>query len=273
MEWTILTTLKFQIHPPTASAFISHMVDLLPAFAVLKNNCDMGAGTNDRPASSSSSVQVLRREVADYSRYLAELSLCDLFFVEFYPSTVAYAAILNILETNDQVHATMTPREKDRYSRFLSDAVQLHPHSPDVLAARERLRMIVDNINGAEQPEAHPVSDQWRQDHQVSPTAGYDDIPRTCTYDEAAETHDGSDISSCLEGESIASERYSASSCGGVSNAKPSSSARKKLKKTAGTSSAHHPHHKQSLVRAVSPIFCGNTARNPTYASGLPVKS
>mmetsp|Transcript_26878 Transcript_26878/g.58300 ORF Transcript_26878/g.58300 Transcript_26878/m.58300 type:complete len:472 (+) Transcript_26878:173-1588(+) len=271
MEWTILTALEFQIHPPTASAFVSHMVDLLPPFVLLKNGSSVHVGSNRHAAFSSSSM--LRREVIDYSRYLAELAVCDLFFVEFYPSTVAYAAVLNVLETNAQVHAVMTPREKERYIRLVSDTVQLHPHSPDVVAARERLRMIVENIHGPEQPETHPITSEQHHDGHVSPTAEYEDIPRTCTYDEAAEPQDSSDISSCLEGDSIASSRYTASSCGGASNANSSSSARKKLKKAAGATSAHHPHHKQSLARAVSPVFNGNTARNPTYTTGVPVKS
>jgi len=76
MEWNVLTSLDWKIHPPTSMSFVSHLLLLLPP--QIDDAC--------------------KEEIYSLSRYITELSVCDSAFVEVNPSSVAFAAILISLE-------------------------------------------------------------------------------------------------------------------------------------------------------------------------------
>ena len=76
MEIRILESLSWFVHPPIVVDFISHLLKFLPAVVPM-------------PA---------RKKIFELSRYMAELSLCDPLFMEHHPSTIAFAAIINVLE-------------------------------------------------------------------------------------------------------------------------------------------------------------------------------
>ena len=73
MEKYIIRTLQWFLNPPTASMFLNVALPLIDA------------ATGDPQASF---------EVAELSRYLVELSMCDEYFVDKKPSSIAYASIL-----------------------------------------------------------------------------------------------------------------------------------------------------------------------------------
>jgi len=117
MEVKILKALSWLVHPPTIVDFIYHFLKLLPV--------------QIRPP--------VRHEIFELSRYTAELSVCDPFFIEYPPSLIAFAAILNVLEY--EINFDCCPagcREK-----FLSDLyrdVDLHRGRTAVRRARDRLQ-------------------------------------------------------------------------------------------------------------------------------------
>lgn len=78
MEITILKSLKWMVNPPTTVDFIHQAFRLLPV--------NIGAP--------------VRSAILELSCYLAELSVCDSFFVGIPRSVIAVAAISNVLDCN-----------------------------------------------------------------------------------------------------------------------------------------------------------------------------
>ena len=72
------------------------------------------------------------------SRYLTELAVCDSWFVECNNSTVAFAAILNVME--EMSYSRLSAGIRERFLRELNEQVQLNHRSPIVIAARDRLK-------------------------------------------------------------------------------------------------------------------------------------
>lgn len=80
MESHILHSLSWCLHPPTAVAFSTVLLDYVFADTSLNMTCtDMD-------------------DIQDTASFFSELSLCDYFFVTMRPSAVALACILNSLE-------------------------------------------------------------------------------------------------------------------------------------------------------------------------------
>lgn len=116
MEWQILSAVGWKLHPPTLFAFISHLLMMLP---------------NDTQHS-------VRKELFELSIYMAELSVCDSYFVRAKASTVAFAAILNVIE--ELPYARLSASARESYLRDLSEFFGLDRRSTNVMAARERLQ-------------------------------------------------------------------------------------------------------------------------------------
>lgn len=76
MEWEICEALDWKLHPPSLFSFISHFLMVFPAEV-------------------SHSV---RKELFEVAIYMVELSVCDSTYVRYPWSTVAIAAILNVME-------------------------------------------------------------------------------------------------------------------------------------------------------------------------------
>jgi hypothetical protein len=123
MERKVLFGLNWKLHPPTEFAFVTHILLFLPAEA------------NDS----------VRKELFELSRYITELAVCDTFFVDVQKSTVAFAAILNVM---DEINYTQLPagiREKFMHNLVWKAGLNLGA----VSTARARLRTIFVSIGGS----------------------------------------------------------------------------------------------------------------------------
>lgn len=121
MEWKILMALRWNLHPPTQYAFVGHLLQLLP-----------------REASSAA-----QKELYELSRYMTELAVCDPFFVSENNSSVAFAAILNVMEDMNYYHLSAGIRE--RFLREVRSKTDLDPRDPNVVSSRNRLRTMFPN--------------------------------------------------------------------------------------------------------------------------------
>uniref|UniRef100_A0A6U5JPH2 Cyclin-like domain-containing protein n=1 Tax=Corethron hystrix TaxID=216773 RepID=A0A6U5JPH2_9STRA len=79
MEKVILELLSWKVHPPTASCFIRDFFVLAP----------------------TSISQEMKNAMSEFSCYLIDLALCENAFLEFQPSTLAFASILNSIRWVD----------------------------------------------------------------------------------------------------------------------------------------------------------------------------
>jgi hypothetical protein len=124
MELEILTSIQWYIHPPTPVDFISYYVKFLPP-----------------------SVSVpTRHNLFELSRYNVELAVCDTFFVEALPSTIAFSAILNVLD--EEISCDMISRScRQAFLHSLYTTVGLHRDSSFIRVARRRLHSILNSSN------------------------------------------------------------------------------------------------------------------------------
>lgn len=144
MEMRMLTELSWLVHPPTTVDFLYELIKLMP----------------------SSIPSVTRQDIFELTRYIAELSVCDPFFVEQDSSSTALAALLNVLE--DEVGLEVIPRETRE--TILRDITTNFPWFVDNLDAvndcRERLRdLIWEQQNGSDDETIE------RPKRSVSPTS------------------------------------------------------------------------------------------------------
>ena len=117
MEWQIFKALNWKLHPPTLFAVISYMLMLFP----------------------SEVHHTVRKELFEVAIYVAELSVCDAFFVKFPASTVALAAIMNVME--DLPLHRLSLRSRDSFWTDVSmHLTGFRARSSQLEAARDRLR-------------------------------------------------------------------------------------------------------------------------------------
>jgi lipoyl(octanoyl) transferase len=120
MEWDVLTSLDWKIHPPTSMSFVSHLLLLLPP--QIDDAC--------------------KEEIYSLSRYITELSVCDSAFVEVNPSSVAFAAILISLE--DPKHRKfISSSVKDEFMRSVERHAELYQDDEHVTIARPKLTKLL----------------------------------------------------------------------------------------------------------------------------------
>jgi len=119
MELKILKSLEWMVNPPTAVDFIHRVLILLPV-------------------NIHTPVQ---RTIFELSCYVAELSVCDSFFVKIPRSIIAFAAILNVLDQICTLHFPMVCQEE-----FISDlylCLKLDFGEDEINFVRQRLRYIL----------------------------------------------------------------------------------------------------------------------------------
>jgi hypothetical protein len=146
MEWTVLNTLKWRIHPPTSMSFLSHLLLLLPA--QVSDAC--------------------KEEIYAMSRYITELSVCDSSFVEIDPSAVAFSAVLNSLE-DKRYRRMISPGLRDQFLRAIWTHVGLRPDDVHILAARPKLKRLLASSVGQEMPQEMQASQQSSQQQSAQP--------------------------------------------------------------------------------------------------------
>lgn len=148
MEWTILSELQWRLHAPTPYAFISHYLHLLPAVE----------------ATAGGASPSLRKDLLDLSRYLAELAVCDSYFCPVLNSTIALAAILNVMDEMSYAYFPAALRQEFRrnLSKYAlggdSSGGAVSCQSLAVLAARERLSAMFNSTNAATMTVTSPES-------------------------------------------------------------------------------------------------------------------
>ena len=116
MEWVILSALGWKLHPPTHYAFVTHLLLFLPQ----EVNTTVRKGLNE------------------LSKYLTELAVCDAYFVAVNSSTVAFAAILNVME--DMNYSKLSGGLREKFLSTLTFKVGLRHSAEDIVNARQRLR-------------------------------------------------------------------------------------------------------------------------------------
>lgn len=143
MEWTVLNSLNWHIHPPTSMSFLSHLLLLLP------------------PQVTDSS----KEDIYALSRYITELSVCDSSFMEIYPSAVAFSAILNSLE--DRRYRRLIPTGvREQFLRAIATHVGLRHDDEHVLSARPKLKRLLTSSLGQDSTLLQDQTNMQQHPHQ-----------------------------------------------------------------------------------------------------------
>lgn len=95
MEAHIIKTLNWHLNPPTASAYLNIVIPMIDASAI------------DAQASY---------EILELSRYLVELSVCDSYFADKKPSSIAYASVMIAME-----NLSASPKTEQRFASYNLD--------------------------------------------------------------------------------------------------------------------------------------------------------
>mmetsp|Transcript_58058 Transcript_58058/g.141906 ORF Transcript_58058/g.141906 Transcript_58058/m.141906 type:complete len:554 (-) Transcript_58058:245-1906(-) len=108
MEWEICGALRWKLHPPTLFAFVSYFLMLFhpqqqhqqqqELHQMMTTTTTTTTSNNKLPVVLPPLHHSIRKELFEVAIYMAELSVCDSFFVSFPTSTVAMAAIVNVMD-------------------------------------------------------------------------------------------------------------------------------------------------------------------------------
>lgn len=122
MEMLVLSTLRWKVNPPTSVKFVSYLLLLLPRHGAYNHKIH----------------ESVVNSLFEMSRYLTELSCCvSTMSFNFKPSIVAYAAILNAMESTDPVSLPFDVRHA--FIKNVAMNASLHFDSGEVLRARSTL--------------------------------------------------------------------------------------------------------------------------------------
>lgn len=162
MELKILTALSWHMHPPTVADFIIQLLHFIP----------------EQVRSS------VRHNIFELSRYFAELSVCDSFFMEQKASTIAFSAILNVLEQISFHNFPAGCREK--YLTDLFKLFGLHMGQPEVIVSRRRLLL---NVNASDEDSSVQDEDQQTKSHESCSIANLKDLGAITLSDKNGHGH------------------------------------------------------------------------------------
>lgn len=192
MEWQVLTSLNWHIHPPTSMSFLSHLLLLLP----------------EKVSYAS------KEEIYKMSRYITELSVCDTSFVVMNPSAVAYSAILNSLE-DKRYRRLITPAIREQFFRAIATHVGLNQDDDHVLLARPKLKQLLTTSLGTENlPQDGHCSSNAVQANTSSTTLNSSTSSQpSCASAQREETV--ASVTSSVGGMSIQDSSYSSTRGGG----------------------------------------------------------
>lgn len=168
MEWEVLAALGWRLHPPTQFSFVFHILQLFPL-----------------DANSS-----LRRDIHELSRYLTELAVCDSYFIGINSSTVAFAAILNVL---DQISfARISAGMRELFLKEIAQRVGLHHRDATVETARERLRAMLNVTAGSENQVPLALTQQQQQQPDNNDIGSLSSSGSNSSYKESRFSYDSS---------------------------------------------------------------------------------
>ena len=120
MEMEMLQSLHWFVHPPIVVDFTSLLLKFLPPTVPMP----------------------IRHQIFEHSRYLGELSLCDPVFIHYHKSTIAFAAIINVLE-HDMSNESVPLHSRQRFFRCLQEDLGFHRGKDSVRFVCERLHRIM----------------------------------------------------------------------------------------------------------------------------------
>jgi hypothetical protein len=158
MEWNVLTTLEWKIHPPTSMSFVSHLLLLLPP--QIDDAC--------------------KEEIYSLSRYITELSVCDSAFVEVNPSSVAFAAILISLE-GPKHRKFISSSVRDEFIRSVERHAELYRDDEHVTMARLKLTKLLNNSFAQDASSQCGCSHQTQKHPQQQHNAARTESPSSVT--------------------------------------------------------------------------------------------
>ncbi|KAG7355418.1 cyclin-like protein [Nitzschia inconspicua] len=143
MEYEVLQRLRWHVHPPTPQLFVKHFLFFL---------------------------SVDQNEIHDLTQFMIELSVMDYFFVNYKPSEVAVASLLNALQR------FYPQTQAQSYFPFLAKFLDMD--SPGIVACRERLGLIYAQANdqgvygtATTDKDASTVSEQSTLHRTTSPVS------------------------------------------------------------------------------------------------------
>jgi len=116
-EFLVLMNCEWLVNPPTAVAFVMHILLLLP------DNLNLD----------------FKREILDASRFMAELSVADSFFISKRSSVIGLAAISISL---DQCRIKLPLIESNNYLKGVASAIGVSHNDAEILAAKRRLHLL-----------------------------------------------------------------------------------------------------------------------------------
>ncbi|KAL7533147.1 hypothetical protein ACHAXR_005069 [Thalassiosira sp. AJA248-18] len=144
MEDSMLQSLHWHVHPPTAFAFCRDLMRLI----------------------SGDVSPRARHDVNELSRFMTELSVCDYWFVTKKPSSVALASIINAIEL--QGPRRIDPRFKVEFIHRVVDIGMDIANDDEIIECYERLREMY--IAGGYTPNLEDVGVNGARIATVSPT-------------------------------------------------------------------------------------------------------
>jgi hypothetical protein len=200
MEWQVLASLNWHIHPPTSMSFLSHLLLLLP----------------EKVSDAS------KEEIYAMSRYITELSVCDSSFVNMNPSAVAYSAILNSFE-DKRYRRLITPAIREQFFRAIATHVGLSQDDEHVLLARPKLkRLLITSLGTENLPQDGHCSASSNSSQQNATVQGTSTSSQP-SYASAAQQHQSASrqhdqtvasVTSSVGGMSIQDSSYSSTTRG-----------------------------------------------------------
>lgn len=144
IEIEILMSLKWMVHPPVPVDFISVFVKFLPPSITVH----------------------LRYNIFELSRYLVELAVCDPFLIGTSSSSIAFCAILNVLE--DEMGSDIALWSCKQMLHKSQHELNMHDIHRSIERTRERLRSILQSSNQKEPEVPAGVSISAQQSFRPS---------------------------------------------------------------------------------------------------------
>jgi hypothetical protein len=169
MEIKILQSIAWLVHPPIAVDYASLLLKFL----------------------APSVPMPIRHQIFEHTRYMSELSVCDPVFIKFHQSTIAFAAIINVLEQEiGPEHVSLPCRHK--FYQCLFEELGFDRQRSVVRFACDRLQTMVAASGAAygdnkENSQLSPASQSTISTKDIDSCSRSDDnsMSTTFTFDSA----------------------------------------------------------------------------------------
>lgn len=219
MEKFLLEALQWRLHPPTLYAFITFLLKLFPS-------------TNEDPSFGLKAS--IKGELFEVAMYIAELSVCDAFFVErqIPSSTIALAAIFTAMDNllspeddsmvdlvlgTDPSHVTetggFTEKHRSLFEAICSKHLDLGKSRYCFKESVERLRSMYLGVSALDTPEHSELRDEAAPTESQS--QAQQQRPQTNSYNPPTSPSSIADMSLSTINSTIPSMADTMIQCGG----------------------------------------------------------